>query len=224
MKQTGRMEMENLTPVRIDIVSDIMCPWCVVGFHQLTRALEKSGVSADIHWHPFELNPTMSASGQNLREHLMQKYGTTLEDSVKTRENITSLGADLGFTFDFREDMRMVNSFKAHQLVEWADEQGAQHKMVLGLFRAHFSEGQDVSDVEILGDIAAKAGLERSRAQKALRNGAYAETVRTMQNFWIERGITGVPAMIFQSRHLLVGARGVDGYKEMLRQISGTVA
>lgn len=208
------------TAIRIDIVSDIMCPWCVIGFRQLQRAIDASGHPVDIHWHPFELNPKMPAGGQNTRAHIAEKYGTSPADSEAARQRLTELGTDLGFSFNFTDKSRMWNSFLAHQLVEYADTQNAQQQVKLALFTAHFTNGRDVSNLETLADIATECDLDRAKALHALTHSDHAQTVRAMQAFWVERGITGVPAMIFASQHLLVGARGVDGYRTMLDQLA----
>ncbi len=106
--------MSAFTPLRVDIVSDVVCPWCVIGYHQLAHAANATGVVIDVHWHPFELNPNMVQEGENLREHLAAKYGTTLGDSIKARARLTEMGAALGFEFNYADDMRRVNTFRAH--------------------------------------------------------------------------------------------------------------
>ena len=120
--------------LRIDIVSDVVCPWCIIGYKQLERALEESGIAARVHWHPFELNPHMADEGENLREHLAAKYGTSPEGSRKARARLTELGAQLGFTFNYADDMRMVNTFRAHQLLHWAEGEGRGHDLQMALF------------------------------------------------------------------------------------------
>ncbi len=206
--------------LEIDIVSDVVCPWCIVGYKQLERALAETRLSAHIQWHPFELNPQMPAAGQDLREHIAEKYGSSAADSQRARETLTALGQALGFRFRFDDDSRIVNTFKAHQLIEWADEQGRQHDMKLALFTAHFSDAHDVSDPETLADIAAGIGLDRDAALAVLAEARFAATVRAMQQFWIERGIRGVPGMVFQKQHLVTGAQGVEAYSDLLTRLS----
>lgn len=208
--------MDAPTTLRIDIVSDVVCPWCVIGHRQLARAAAQTGTPLEIHWHPFELNPEMPPEGQNLREHLAEKYGTTREESEAARARLTALGESLGFTFRFGEESRMVNTFRAHQLIEWADSQGRQDALQQALFRAHFSEGRDVSDIATLAAIAGEAGLDADDARNALDTARHAAEVRTMQRFWLEKGIRGVPSMIFELRHLVTGAQGVDTYADLL--------
>lgn len=210
--------------LRVDFVSDIMCPWCVIGYLQLTQAAAKVEVALDIHWHPFELNPKMPEGGQNLLEHVSKKYGTTPEESEKARKRLVKTAHDLGFTFVFSDDSRMVNSFLAHQLVEWADGFQAQHKIKIALFKAHFSDRRDVSDINILTAIAGEAGLDPTAARAALGSGGLGNNVRMMEQFWTEHGIQGAPAMIFASEHILIGARGVAAYAALLKKLTRTAA
>lgn len=209
-------------PVRIDIVSDVVCPWCIVGYRQLSQALAQTGVQAEVKWHPFELNPDMPPEGQNLREHLIEKYAITPEQSISARAQLTALGADLGIVFNFSDDSRMVNTFLAHQLIEWADDQGRQTDMKLALFKAHFSDGRNVSDLATLVEIAAGLGLDAGAARVALEGETMAWNVRSMQTFWTDKGVRGVPAMVFGGKHLLTGAQGVETYVKMLGRLGET--
>ncbi|MGD9263954.1 MAG: DsbA family oxidoreductase, partial [Methyloceanibacter sp.] len=209
------------TPIRIDIVSDVVCPWCIIGYKQLERALQETKTAADIHWHPFELNPRMAQEGENLREHLAAKYGTTPEGSRRARARLTELGAELGFVFDYTDDMRMVNTFRAHQLLKWAEEHGRGHDLQMALFAAFFAERLDLNDPAVLARVAARIGLDGDEALAILTDGRYAEDVRQDEQFWISRGIEGVPAMIFDEKYLVVGAQGVDNYRSILEKIAG---
>ncbi|TMM50774.1 DsbA family oxidoreductase [Sulfitobacter sabulilitoris] len=204
--------------VQIDIVSDVMCPWCIVGFRQLEQALGMTGMGARIRWHPFELNPQMPPEGQNLAEHIAEKYGASPEQSAQNRKHLTDLGADLGIAFNFSDDSRIVNTFAAHQLLDWAEAQNQQHPLKIALFDAHFTQGHDVSDAGVLADVAAGIGLDRAAAAAALASGAHAASVREKQQFWTSRGISGVPAMVFGGRYLLTGAQGAQTYADMLRR------
>jgi len=207
-------------PLRIDIVSDVMCPWCVIGYHQLARALKDSGTAHDIHWHPFELNPQMPAEGQNLREHIIEKYGTTPEQSAQSREQMTAIGQDLGIDFRFADDMRMHNTFDAHQLLHWARGQGRMHDLKQALFAAHFTARRNLSDSAVLADVAGEIGLDRDEALAVLQDQRHAEEVRAHEAFWLKQGIQGVPAVIFDSQHLVTGAQGVENYTDILNQLA----
>ena len=191
----------------------------MIGYHQLARAARDTGIAIDVHWHPFELNPQMAEEGENLREHLAAKYGTTLEGSIKARARLTEMGAALGFTFNYADDMRMVNTFRAHQLIDWAEDQGRAHDMKQALFAAFFTRREDLSNVDVLADVAASIGLDRDTALTMLDSGERAELVRKNERFWTSRGITGVPAMIFDRQHLVTGAQGEENYANILKQL-----
>ena len=205
--------------VQIDIISDVMCPWCIVGFKQLEQALGMVGAGAFIRWHPFELNPAMPPEGQNLSEHIAEKYGQTPEQSAQNRKMLTDLGSDLGFTFNFTADSRIVNTFAAHQLLDWAQEHGLQHPLKMALFDAHFTDGKDVSQADVLIEIAASVGLDGAQAADVLSLGSQAEETRARQQFWTSRGISGVPSMVFDGRYLLTGAQGAQTYAQMLQKV-----
>lgn len=207
------------TPLRIDIVSDVMCPWCVIGYRQLASALEQSHVDHEIHWHPFELNPNMPAEGQDMREHLIEKYGTTPEQSDANRAQMTARGEELGFEFNFSDGFRMHNTFNTHQLLHWAHGQGRKHDLKEALFTAHFTNGRDLSNDSVLVEVAAEIGLDRNEAATVLEDQRFAKDVRQEQQFWMQQGINGVPAVVFDQKHLVTGAQGTDNYKQMLGKL-----
>ncbi|WP_439861107.1 DsbA family oxidoreductase [Pseudomonas sp. MBLB4136] len=206
--------------LRIDIVSDVVCPWCIIGYRQLATALQATGTPHEIHWHPFELNPDMPPEGQNLRDHVAEKYGTTREQSEDSRARLTAIGAELGFAFRFADDMRMHNTFNVHQLLHWADQQGRMHDLEQALFTAHFTHRRDLSDLGVLADVAAEVGLARAEALAVLQDQRFASAVRAAENAWLNQGIRGVPAVIFNRRHLVSGAQGVENYTRILEQLA----
>jgi predicted DsbA family dithiol-disulfide isomerase len=210
---------EPTSALRIDIVSDVMCPWCVIGYRQLAAALDAKDIEHEIHWHPFELNPNMPANGQDMRAHLIEKYGITAAQSDTNRANMAALGQELGFQFNFADGFRMHNTFNAHQLLHWADEKGRKHDLKQALFEAHFTHGRNLSDRAVLVDIAAEIGLDRDEASAALDDQRFAAQVRQEQQFWTKQGISGVPAVVFDRKHLVTGAQGVENYKSMLDQL-----
>ncbi|WP_278924494.1 MULTISPECIES: DsbA family oxidoreductase [Pseudophaeobacter] len=208
------------SPLRIDIVSDVMCPWCIIGYRQLAAALEATQTKYDLHWHPFELNPDMPPEGQNLREHLAEKYGVSPAQSEQNRMQITQLGQDLDFEFRFDPEMRMHNTFDSHQLLHWAEEQGRKHDLKQALFTAHFTHQRDLSDQAVLVEIAGETGLDRAEALAVLQDQRFAAAVRESQNFWRGQGIQGVPAVIFDQKHLVSGAQGVENFTNILEQLA----
>ena len=215
------MSAPDIAPViQVDIVSDIMCPWCIVGFRQLEQALAATGMGARVRWQPFELNPDMAPEGQNLAEHIAQKYGASPEQSAQNRARLQQIGQSLGIDFAFAPDSRIVNSFAAHQLLEFALGVGLQHPLKLALFRAHFTDQRDVSDTDVLLDVAEAVGIDRADAAQVLDSGALADPVRQKQAFWTARGISGVPSMIFAEKYLVTGAQGAETYAQILQKLA----
>lgn len=208
------------TPLRIDIVSDVVCPWCIIGYRQLAQALEQTNTAYEIHWHPFELNPDMPAEGQNLREHIMEKYGSSKQESDASRARMNEAGSEVGFEFNFTDDTRMHNTFNLHQLLHWADQQGRMHELKQALFAAHFTNNRNISDNTVLADIAAEIELDRSEALAVLADQRFANEVRTAQQQWRQQGIQSVPSVIFNQKHLVSGAQGVENFKSILQQLS----
>lgn len=208
------------TPLRIDIVSDVMCPWCIVGYKQLETALENQNITADITWHPFELNPNMPPKGQHLGEHITEKYGSTPAESAENRDRLTQIGAELGFEFNFTAPSRIYNTFKAHQLLHWAGTQGKKHGLKMELFSTHFTQGRDMASIDVLADAALAVGLDRADAIDVLTDGRFADDVRAELQLWQQREISSVPSTIFNQRHLVSGAQGVDAFETLLLQLT----
>jgi len=211
-------------PLRIDIVSDVVCPWCIVGYRQLKQALDTKGTDYDLHWHPFELNPGMPASGQNMSEHIMEKYGSTAAESEANRKRLTDLGKELDFDFSFGPDTRMHNTFNTHQLIHWADTLDRGHDLKQAFFSAHFTDNADLSDTDALVKIAASIGLDATEARAVLDDQRYAEAVRAEEKFWTSQGISDVPAVIFDRKHLVTGAQGAENYGSILDQLAALPA
>ncbi len=208
-------------PLQVDIVSDVVCPWCIVGYKQLMKALRNTvdQFEVSIRWHPFELNPQMPAEGQNLREHIAQKYGTGAAQSQSARRRFVELGDALGFRFDYYEDMRMVNTFRAHQLLYWAGAQGLQTELAMALFETFFSHRGDVDNMELLVDVACSVGLDPDEARSVLNEARFAGTVREQQAQWRERDIHAVPAFFFQQQYMVQGAQEADAFARILGKI-----
>lgn len=214
------MSHQTPEPLRIDIVSDVMCPWCIVGYKQLAQALEKTGIEAQIEWHPFELNPDMPPQGQDLAEHIAEKYGSTPEQSAANRAHLSQIGADLGFTFNFTDQSRIYNTFLAHQLLHWAGTLGRKHDLKMAMFATYFTDGRDMASIDVLADTAASIGLDRETALAVLTDGRFADDVRTELNLWKQRGISSVPSVVFNQRHLVSGAQGIEAFESILNQLA----
>ncbi|TCL08246.1 putative DsbA family dithiol-disulfide isomerase [Shimia isoporae] len=207
-------------PIRVDIVSDVVCPWCIIGYRQLLKASEATGIAVETYWHPFELNPDMVPEGENIREHIMRKYGSTAEQSAQARTRLSDLGEELDFTFAWSDDSRIYNTFAAHQLIHWASDTGKAQDLKLALFDAYFTEGRDVSDNDILIDVAGSVGLDTDEARAVLSDNRYADTVREKETFWTSRGVSGVPTMIFDAQQATSGAQGVEIFSKVLEHMA----
>ena len=211
---------DSQKPLRIDIVSDVVCPWCAIGYSQLAEALKQTNTPHEIHWHPFELNPNTPHEGRNYREHIMEKYGTTAEDIKESRARMTAAGAEAGFNFQFTDEFRTYNTFNTHQLLYWADQQGRMHDLKQALFVAHFVDNKNVADSTVLADVAADVGLDRSEALAVLEDQRFAAAVEKEKQHWQQQGIQSVPSMVFNERHLISGAQGIENYKSILQQLA----
>lgn len=208
--------------IQIDIVSDVVCPWCIIGYKRLEIALValSDKLEAKIHWHPFELNPAMGDKGQHLREHLNEKYGTTVEESVLARQNLAQLGGEVGFQFNFYDEMRIYNTRKAHQLLLWASGEGKQFDLEMKLFEAYFSEKKDVSSSAQLIECAKQVGLDPEIAEMVIHDQGWAESVAHTERQWVEAGIHAVPAFIINQKHLISGAQTPEILMSALEQIA----
>ncbi|MBW2507033.1 MAG: DsbA family oxidoreductase [Deltaproteobacteria bacterium] len=208
--------------IRIDIVSDVVCPWCIIGYKQLQEALCRldGGVEADVHWHPFELNPMMPPEGQELREHMAQKYGTTRQQSDAVRARLVGVGESLGFSFNFYEGQRIYNTFLAHQLLTWAEQQDKQSELEMALFESYFSRQDNVGDQAVLAAIAGRVGLDEEEAAAVLADGRYARDVRDQQRFWLSQGIQAVPAFILDRGYLIPGAQDPDVFVAAIEKVA----
>jgi predicted DsbA family dithiol-disulfide isomerase len=211
-----------MTNFKIDIVSDVMCPWCVVGYKNLESALTelKEQMSADITWHPFELNPDMPLEGQNLNEHLMQKYGLTEAQGDENRKRMFEAGQRAGFTFNFDGERIMINSFDLHRLLMWANEEGKQTELKLALFEAHFTDLIFLNKEDALLAVVEKVGLDKDTARDILHSPRYVQEVREEQNKYKQMGISSVPTFIINDKYALSGGQPPEAFIQALNQIA----
>jgi predicted DsbA family dithiol-disulfide isomerase len=214
--------------LKIDFVSDIACPWCAVGLSSLEKALQdvQGEITADLHFQPFELNPHMGPQGQDVSEHLTEKYGSTPEQQAQMREVIRQRGADVGFTFKPEGRSRVWNTFDAHRLLHWAGEESSalQHALKKALLQAFFTQDRCTASHEVLVDVAASVGLDAAHAQEILNSDTYTAEVRAQQQFYLQAGIHSVPAVIVNERHLISGGQPSDVFVRALRQIAANAA
>ena len=210
--------------LRIDFVSDVVCPWCAVGLASLEQALQRlqGEVEAEIHFQPFELDPTMPAGGMDVAANLKRKYGMSDAQLAENQERIRARGAELGFTFDFNARSRTWNTFDAHRLLHWAALEAPQRQLSLkrALLVANFSEGRDIGNHEVLAEVAAGVGMDAARAREVLASGAFANEVREAEEFFRRNGINSVPAVIIEKKHLVSGGQPPEVFERALREIA----
>lgn len=206
-------------PLRIDFVSDVACPWCVVGLRSLLKALDETGAMAEIHLQPFELNPDMPPEGENTAEHVAKKYGSTPERSNAAREVIKSHGAALGFTFNYGPDSRIWNTFDAHRLLHWAELEGKGLPLKEALFKLNFTDQRSTSDHAALLDAVREAGLDVESARAILTSDEFVADVRHAEEFWRGHGISAVPSAIFNQRWLIQGGQPPEVFVQVIQDI-----
>ncbi|KQU78294.1 MULTISPECIES: DsbA family oxidoreductase [unclassified Rhizobacter] len=212
--------------MKIDFVSDVSCPWCAIGLKSLEEGIARLGdsVKVDLHFQPFELNPDMAPQGQDIGEHLMQKYGATAEQRAQSGEAIRARGAALGFTFRMDLRGRIYNTFDAHRLLHWAELEGRQLALKHALLKAYFTDGQDPSSHELLVKVAGDVGLDATRAREVLATNEFADEVREREAFYREHGIQAVPSVIINDRHLIQGGQPPEVFERALRELAAAGA
>jgi predicted DsbA family dithiol-disulfide isomerase len=214
--------------MKIDVVSDVSCPWCAVGLHALEEALGRFDppLPVELHFQPFELNPQMGPEGQDIDEHLSQKYQLTPAQLAGNREALRQRGAAVGFTFTSGARSRIYNTFDAHRLLHWADLEGGGRQVALKhvLLRAYFTDGQDPSNHAVLLALVAEVGLDVTRAQAILASDEFASEVREREQWYHARGIHSVPAVIIDDRHLISGGQPPEVFEQALRRLASSPA
>jgi predicted DsbA family dithiol-disulfide isomerase len=206
-------------PLRIDLVSDIACPWCAVGLSSLQVALSRISEAADaqIIMHPFELNPDMKPGGETIVDYVGKKYGRTPAQIAESQAQIRERGAGVGFTFGART--RIYNTFDAHRLLHWAGIEGKQLPLKMELLRTYHTEGNDPSHHDVLVDAAQAVGLDAVEARKILQTEQYGAEVRAEEQHFIGLGINSVPAFIFNQEYLVSGGQPPEEFERVIRQI-----
>lgn len=220
--------------LQIDIWSDVMCPWCAIGYGQLRKALGQleGKIDAQIRWHAFELNPDMPEAGEDQAAHIQRKYGRTPEEGAAVRGQMRSIAEGAGVSLDYQGEgeappAMMWNTFAAHCLLTWAlDTAGPekQTELKLALFRAHFNERRNIGARDVLLDVAESVGLDRAGALAALTDPDIAAHVRAEERQAWDMNITGVPAMVIEGKFLIPGAQAPEAYVTALRRVAEKVA
>jgi predicted DsbA family dithiol-disulfide isomerase len=220
------------TPIKIDFVSDVACPWCAVGLGALEKAITNIGpsIKTEIHFQPFQLNPQMPPEGQDITEHLTQKYGSTAAQQEQTYAMIRERGAAVGFDFRLGGRGRTWNTFDCHRLLHWgaslgndAQGQNIQAQLKKAMLKSYFTDGENPGARAVLLKIVNELGLDEKRAAEILDSNEYTAEVRAQQRFYSEQGINSVPAIIINDQYLISGGQPVETFEQALRQIaSGT--
>lgn len=216
--------MNTATPLHIDMVSDIVCPWCIIGYQRLQAALTKlreakPELDITLSFQPFELNPRMPAEGQNVNEHIAEKYGSDIATIQNNRQQLKALGLAEGVRFEGDENSIIVNTFLAHKLLHKAEELGTQEALKQALFKAYFEAREDISQVEVLLKIATNNGFSAELAQSVLDNKDIEDQVRASQQQYIDMGISSVPTFIFNKQYSVSGAQDADTLVGVMQDI-----
>lgn len=206
--------------LRLDIVSDIVCPWCYIGIANLDRALEALGdeVPVEISLHPFQLNPGLPPEGELSSDNIARKYGITPEQARPRRGGVRAAAIEAGLPMAGRPD-RIYDTFNAHRLLAWADGKGRQRPLKHALFNAYFEQGLNISDPVVLADAAAAAGLDRAAAEVVLTRGDFAAQVHDDEIEWRSEGIASVPTMVIDREFVINGAQAPDRIERALRKL-----
>lgn len=208
--------------LEIDFISDVVCPWCAIGLGGLETALKRldGEIEADVHFQPFELNPQMPPEGQNIDEHIAQKYGRSADETEAIRARIRDRAAAVGFTIQHSDKNRIYNTFDAHRLLHWAALEGRQAELKHALLKAYFTDGLNVADHAVLVAKAEEAGLDPATARDILASDRYAEDVRRDEQQWLRAGINSVPAIVVNRQYLISGGQPPEVFEESLREIA----
>jgi len=218
----------NPQPLRIDFVSDVMCPWCIIGLKSLEAALANTTdiVTPELHFQPFELNPDMGPEGENTAEHIARKYGADPARTAASRSALKDAAAAHSFQINSGPNSRIWNSFDCHRLLHWASLISPAHQraLKLALFEAHFTDGEKMNDAHVLVAAATKAGLDAEAAAEVLATGRYTEEVRSAGAQWRAADINAVPAIIFNRQYLILGGQPPEAFENIIRKIAAKAA
>lgn len=207
--------------VKLDIISDPICPWCYIGQTELNLALkERPRHPFVIEWHPFQLNPDMPAGGMDRRDYLEGKFGGK-DGAVKAYAPVVERAEAVGLNINFEGIERTPNTLDAHRMLHWAGIEERQTPMAHALFKAYFDEGRDIGDADVLADLADGIGMDAALVQKLLKSDADAEDIRARDKQFREMGITGVPTFIVGGQHAVPGCQPKDLWLKVIDELSG---
>lgn len=205
--------------VKLDILSDPICPWCYIGKSYLDRALEAEGDHPfEIEWHPFQLNPTMPRDGMDRRAYLEQKFGGK-DGAVKAYAPVVENAKKAGLDINFEGILRTPNTLDAHRVIHWAGIEGLQTRVVNALFKGYFVDGRDIGDHETLADIADSAGMDAAVVQKLLATDEDVENIKKRDAHSREMGVNSVPTFVVANQHAVPGAQPPELWRKVISDI-----
>ncbi len=215
--------------VTIDIWSDVMCPWCIIGYAQLQKGLQSLAgeVEAEVRWHAFQLNPDMPEEGEEQQAHIARKYGRGPDQMAAARAQMKEIGARAGYSFDYTgegdaPEARLWNTRRAHQLLLWTLAQHGpdkQTELKLALFDAHFQQRRNMSDPTVLVAVAESVGIDGASAAAALDNPVLGQQAQEEQRMAYDMNVSGVPAMVINGKFMIPGAQDPETYANALRRV-----
>lgn len=210
--------------VSIDVVSDVVCPWCYLGKARLEHAIAAlPDLDVTVHWRPYQLDPSVPPEGMDRAEYVRKKFGSpaALEGA---HQRLLEMGRAEGIAYNFESQKRAANTINAHRLARWAAAEGKESDMVTRLFAANFTEGRDVGDLETLADIAGEAGMDRAKIAARLATDEDRDVVLAEIQEAYQIGVTGVPTFILGRRYGVVGAQSVETLVNAIRQVAEKAA
>jgi len=208
--------------IKIEFVSDAVCPWCAIGYTRLKQAISELGIQNELNidWQPFFLNPSMPPEGENIYDYGTRKYGRTKQEGDQNRANITQLGKEAGFTFNFTDESRVVSTRDAHTLLDYLSGSDEQTEFKERLFKAFFTEQKDISSREVLEQELRNIGVKIPNLPKVLDDQDTQNRIASKASHWIALGISTVPTMIINNETIVNGSRSVEAYKQILSELN----
>ncbi|MGN6767191.1 MAG: DsbA family oxidoreductase [Rhizobiaceae bacterium] len=217
--------MTDTAPITVDVVSDVVCPWCFIGQKRLDKAIAASGVDVQVHWRPFQLDPTIPPEGKDRREYMLGKFGS--EERIREiHARIEPLGAEEGISFAFDAIKVAPNTLDAHRVIRWAGAAGeeVQNRLVRRLFQLNFEEGRNLGDPAVLVEAAREAGMDTAIVETLLPTDADVESVRGEIDTAARMGVTGVPCFLLEGKYAVMGAQDAATLADAIRQVSAAKA
>jgi predicted DsbA family dithiol-disulfide isomerase len=215
----------NKPRIKIDVVSDVVCPWCYIGKRRLEKAINrlKDEFDFEVEYHPFELNPDMRKEGRNQKEYLLEKFGGE-EKYNQIRNHITGVAAQEGLKFDFGKQKISPNTLDAHRLIAFAKRKGKQHEMKEALMSAYFEKGIDLTQIQNLTEVAYQLGMDAKAVESFLNGDELAAEVKREEKLNYQRGISGVPFYIINDKYGVSGAQATEIFVKALTEIGSEVS